>query len=373
MIGLEKSSRFSRRVDHVSPTEWDKLLWRFEDASIYQSWAYGAVHWGEAQLSHLVLENDSGVVAAAQVRVLTVPIIRRGVAYIRWGPVCRLRGQPLDPEVLRQMTRALRKEYVEKRHLLLRMVPAVYDDDTFANAWKMLWSSLGLIESTAAPRFRTMRVDLTCPLETLRGNLHQRWRNYLRSAEKAGFTVKGGSTVEFYDQFLGAYREMMARKRFETTVDVALFRQMQVALPEALRMKVFLCQKDGQLFNALVVAAAGDTGIYLLAATSTKGLEAKGAHLLQWRAMEWLKSQGYSWYELGGINPDRNPGVFQFKNGLGGREVRQLAAFEWRGSPLSTVCVSSGERLKSAIRDLRGWLKKRYSHLPTASLQPRSD
>jgi lipid II:glycine glycyltransferase (peptidoglycan interpeptide bridge formation enzyme) len=203
-----------------------------------------------------------------------------------------------------------------------------------------------------------MRVDLSLSLEDLRRGLHQRWRNYLKSAEKHGFTVTQGTSVEFYDRFLAAYREMMARKRFDTTVDVEEFRSIQLGLPEALRMQIFLCEKDGKLFNALVVAAAGDTGIYLLAATSNEGLQAKGAYLLQWRALEWLKSSGFRWYDLGGINPDGNPGVFQFKNGLGGDDVFQAGAFELSGSWLSVACVRSAEWIRAAAQGLKTPLRK---------------
>jgi lipid II:glycine glycyltransferase (peptidoglycan interpeptide bridge formation enzyme) len=123
-------------------------------------------------------------------------------------------------------------------------------------------------------------------------------------------------------------------------------------------MRVFLADKEGKVYNALVVAAAGDTGIYLLAATSDAGLKSKGAHLLQWRAIEWLKSQGYRWYELGGINPEKNPGVFQFKNGLGGEDVHQVGVFESSGSTLSRACVRAGEQLRAAARILKNRVRK---------------
>jgi lipid II:glycine glycyltransferase (peptidoglycan interpeptide bridge formation enzyme) len=123
-------------------------------------------------------------------------------------------------------------------------------------------------------------------------------------------------------------------------------------------MQVFLCDKDGKVFNALVVAAAGDTGVYLLAATSSEGLNAKGAHLLQWRAMEWLKSRGCRWYELGGVNPEKNPGVFQFKNGMGGEDVRQIGAFELSESWMGTACVRSGEQLQSVAQRVRSWTER---------------
>src|SRR5207248_3101437 len=105
-----------------------------------------------------------------------------------------------------------------------------------------------------------------------------------------------GANSDFYERFLTAYREMMSRKRFETTVDVAEFREMQRHLPMSLKMQVFLCLKSSKVLNALVVSALGDTAIYLLGATSDEGLKLKGAYLLQWRAIQWLKEKGCRWY-----------------------------------------------------------------------------
>jgi hypothetical protein len=355
----EIAGPLSAEIDQATDQQWSDLLSGFDDASVYQSWAYGSVHWGERQLSHLVVKRGSRVVGIAQVRLVQLPLIKKGVAYVRWGPLCRLRGESFNADALRQVTEAMRQEYGERRGLLLRMIPPVFTNDPFANRLSETWSELGLSRNPEARVDRTMRVDLSVSLQDLRAGLHQRWRNYLKGAEKLGFTVTQGTGMEFYDKFLLAYREMMARKRFDTTVDVDEFRRIQEELPEPLRMQIFLCEKEGKLFNALVVAAAGDTGIYLLAGTSNEGLNAKGAYLLQWRAIEWLKGRGFHWYDLGGINPDGNPGVFQFKNGMGGQDVHQAGVYELSGGWLSSACVRSGEQLQSAVRSIRSRIGKR--------------
>src|SRR5438105_3465744 len=117
----------SVHVDETIEAEWHDLLCDFDDASIYQSWAYGATQWGDHQLSHLVLRRGSAVIAMAQVRVVQLPLIRKGIAYIRWGPLCRLRGQVLDPTVINLIYQTLKREYVERRGLLLRVMPHVFE------------------------------------------------------------------------------------------------------------------------------------------------------------------------------------------------------------------------------------------------------
>ena len=41
---------------------------------------------------------------------------------------------------------------------------------------------------------------------------------------------------------------------------------------------------------------------------ATEGLNSKGAYLLQWTMIQWLKENGITWYDLGGIDPEGNRG-----------------------------------------------------------------
>jgi hypothetical protein len=348
---------FQTLANHVTEIEWSRLLPLFPAASLYQTWAYGAVHWGSGQLSHLLLKRGDEVVGMAQVRLVRLPVIGKGVAYVRWGPLCLSPGA-LDEEVVLQLLLALRAEYAEKQGLMLRVVPNIYDSDATAEVWRNALTALGFISDPEVHVYRTMRVDLTQSLDDLRKGLHQRWRNYLKNAEKAAYTVREGATVELYDTFLLLYRQMMARKQFDTTVDVNQFRRVQEALVSPLKMQVFLCEREGRPLNALVVSHIGENAIYLLAATGDEGLKERGAHLLQWRAMQWLKERGCHWYDLGGINPDRNPGVFQFKSGMGGQETHQLGGFAYCTDSMSRLCVAGGQKLHSLSRTLKSVLAR---------------
>jgi hypothetical protein len=360
---MNTARKYTAYADQVTEPEWADLLTRFDDASIYQTWSYGTVCWNPKQLSHLVLKRDQLVVAIAQVRVVRLPVIGKGIAYVRWGPLCRLRGQPLQEEVLREVIIALKREYTDRRGLLLRIVPNAYPGDAGVMAWATVLEESGFRPDPAVHVYRTMRVDLTPPLEEIRKKLHSRWRSYLRNAEKNGYKVVEGASVELYETFLVLYRQMMERKQFETTVDVEEFKQLQQALPNPLKFHVLVCQKEHNPLNALVISHVGESAIYLLAATGEEGLKERGAHLLQWRAVEWLKERGCRWYDVGGINPDRNPGVYQFKSGLGGDEARQLGGFEFRGDWVSSAIVTCGERLRIMLQGLRA--RRRAMGMPS--------
>lgn len=355
---ISATSEYRTSIDSITRSEWNDLLLKFDDATIYQSWDYGAVCWGEDQLSHLVLAQAGRPVGMAQVRLVRVPLIGKGIAYVRWGPLCQHNGQPWDEEIFRETMAALRDEYVERRGLVLRVIPNVFcGDESEASVRKCLEDG-GFVHNPDIHTYQTMQVDLKATSEELRKRLDQKWRNQLNAAERNGLGVVEGTSDEFFGKFACTYSEMLARKRFETTVNIDEFGNMQRALPVNLKMRVLLAEREGKLMAGLVGAALGNTGIYLLGATSDEGSKAKGSYLLQWRLMQWLKERGCRWYDLGGVNRERNPGVYHFKSGLGGQEVRHLGAFELCADPLSGLCVASGEKLQKWTHSLKAVLKR---------------
>jgi lipid II:glycine glycyltransferase (peptidoglycan interpeptide bridge formation enzyme) len=247
------------------------------------------------------------------------------------------------------MTEALIQEYVRRRRHLLRIIPSLFRQDPAATALGQTWIELGLRLEPTTAAYRTLRVDLEPPLETLRKQLDQKWRNQLNAAERNGLTVTEGTGEELYAQFLDLYQEMMARKQFETTVDAHEFRQIQQRLPDPQKMLILISSKNGIPQTGLVATTIGHTGIYLLGATSNDGMKSKGSYLLQWHMLQRLKERGSRYYDLGGINPDTNPGVYHFKQGLSGEDVTGLGRFELQSDALSAVAVTAGERIKSFI------------------------
>ena len=128
------------------------------------------------------------------------------------------------------------------------------------------------------------------------------------------------------------------------------FGRIQELLPKAQRMKTLICEQGGNPVAGMVCSAMGNTGIYLLGATSDAGLQSKGSYLLQWEVVKWLKQSGLQYYDLGGINPEGNPGVYSFKRGFSGRDVTRLAPVEAAGSVLSSVCIRGAEMAQKSLR-----------------------
>ena len=341
------------RSARLTEPEWNHVLERFTDANFYQSYAFGAVSWGDTHLSHLLLEENGEPVAVAQLRIVRVPFLPAGVAYLRWGPCCRPknRGDAWDPERFRAMMLALETEYAVRRRLLLRVLPQCFAEDPEAGDVLNVLRETGFERDPGVRIYRTLRVDLTADPDLIRKRFDGKWRNQLNVAERNGLAVTEGP--ELYPQFLALYREMMARKQFDTTVDPDQFGRIQERLPGPQKMIVLIAARESVPVAGLVATAIGHTGIYLLGATSNEGMKSKGSYLLQWRMLNRLKELGCQAYDLGGINPEGNPGVYHFKQGMGGEECRQLGRFGRGASRLSSATVRAGEFLHALRSRLR--------------------
>jgi hypothetical protein len=344
-------------VDHATPAEWARMLDLFEDANLYQTWSYGAVRWGRKTLSHLVLKGNDEVLGMAQLRIIRPTRLNFGMAYLRWGPLCHRRGRGLDAEAAIGMARALHEEYVCKRRLLLKILPNAFVGSPRAALLQSAFSRFTQEPRTSANTYRTFSLDLTPSLDQLRRNFDAKWRNKLTQSEKKGLKVVAGNGIDEYRTFCRMYSQMFKRKAFETTVDVEEFGRIQENLPEAHRMRILICEHGGIPVAGIVVSTMGDSAIYLLGATSDEGLNSKGAYLLQWTMIQWLKENGFRWYDLGGVDPESNPGVYCFKRGLSGAAVSQLTPLVLCNSVVSSTIVKASlvaNRVVRGVASLRG-------------------
>jgi lipid II:glycine glycyltransferase (peptidoglycan interpeptide bridge formation enzyme) len=285
------------------------------------------------------LKKDDEVVGMAQLRIIRPTRFKFGMAYLRWGPLCHRRGAELDAEVAACMACALYQEYVGKRGLLLQIVPNAFVDSPRGALFQSAFSGFKQEPRTANNNYRTFVVDLTPDLDQLRKNLDAKWRNKLTQSEKKGLKVIAGNGVDEYRLFCQMYQEMWERKAFETTVDVKEFERIQEELPKNHRMQIMICEQGGVPVAGVVASAMGESGIYLLGATSDAGLKSKGAYLLQWTMIQWLKENGVKTYDLGGIDPEVNPGVYSFKKGFSGTDVSQLTPIVACENAVSSMVV----------------------------------
>lgn len=347
------AQKYQAEIDKVTETEWCELLDRFGDANIYQTWSYGAVRWGTKNLSHLILKRNGEVVGIAQVRIIRPTRFKLGIAYLRWGPAFHLRTQALNVDDVKAMAAALREEFVEDRGLYLEILPNAFSDSSRSAAFQSAFQRFDHRAGISGGKYRTFVLDLLPALEELRKKLDKKWRNQLNAAERNDLRIVEGNGVEEYDVFCKLYDEMWERKQFESTVSIGEFRRIQEQLPKSQRMRIMLCLHGEQPVAGLVCSEMGDSCIYLLGATNDEGRNLKAAYLLHWSMIRSLKEKQVRYYDLGGINPAKNPGVYHFKCGFNGADVTHISPLVACDSKLSAAFVQLGQVARSSRRRIQ--------------------
>ncbi|MGB5157635.1 MAG: hypothetical protein WBN77_09400 [Desulfobacterales bacterium] len=329
-------------IDSVNEASWYDIMSQFRDANLYQTWAYGSVRYGTNNLSHIVLKKGGQIIAATQIRIVAIPFIKAGIAYVRWGPLWRKNIGNDNPEDFRKIIIAMYREYVDHRGLCLRLIPNEVEQEN-----KELQS---ILEDTGfkwhGSDYRTLYLPLSEPLDKIRNNMSKNWRKNLTKAEKKGLSIVEGSDQDLFESVMRLYREMLLRKGFEPGIDIDEYPLIQAGLPEKLKMKIMVCKSEEQPIAGLVGSSIGDVGIELVAATGNDSLDVGASFLLRWKMTEYLKTCGCNFYNLNGISPERNPGGYQFKSGLAGKsgiDLKFLGMFQAKGSWINSYAVKGGE------------------------------
>ena len=210
------------------------------------------------------------------------------------------------------------------------------------------FQAAGYVRSADAAPYRTLMLDLAREPADIRKKLDQKWRNQLNRSEKNGLEVIEGTSDDLYEIFLKLQKEMQERKQYKPTVDYVEFGEIQKRLPELMKMHIVICKHEGEPVTATIASAIGDRGIYLLGATGEAGMKQKSAYLSQWQMILWLREKGCHWYDLGGIDPEKNPGVYHFKVGMSSADVSHIGQFEANTSTMSSFAVGFAEKIRGS-------------------------
>jgi len=350
------SSGYSAEVGTIADARWLEITQTFADANLYQVWQSGVAPRAFPGVGRLVLLKDGTAVAAAEVRLFTLPLTSVGIAYLRWGPMWRRRGAEIEPEHFRQALRALHNEYVGRRGMILRLNPRLFVEEHAA--CERILAEEGFSErGSSSQAEKTLVMDLSPSLEDLRAGLDKKWRNCLSKAERGGLTVTIGTGTELFREFGDIYSQMLERKQFAPSADLDAHVRLQGLLPDSAKMTVIIARANGEPCAGAICSAMNDTALYLFGATNDVGMRTCGSYLVQWEAVKLLRQRGVREYDLHGINVVANPGTYTFKKGLAGREGRELT-FVGQRQALTPSLVSSflllGEKARAALRNARG-------------------
>jgi lipid II:glycine glycyltransferase (peptidoglycan interpeptide bridge formation enzyme) len=318
---------YTVNIDNFDRSHWQEKAKEFADYSIYQTWPYqeNRAEMSNCKISRAIVTNENKQVCLmCQVRIKHVKAIGLKVGYVQWGPLVRGTGNELKCCVSALIE--LRKAYLDNMVNVLRVVPNLPDGEAGEIFCRML-KAAGFRSSGMFSAYRTLAIKFNDGHEGLTKGLSTLFRRNLKKANKADLQIRHCGDKEGFDVLANLYSSLKATKGFKG-VEIEEFSAPQQSLCDHEKMDLLMLYNEGRPISSVLSSNLGDSGILLLATANDEGRKLAAAYL-NWHSSVMLSLEsGKERYDLGGIDPLNNPGVYDFKSRMGGTEIYHVGAFD---------------------------------------------
>lgn len=336
-------------VDNINREDWERYAGNFADYSIYQTWAYQEVRgdMDKENISRVIIKDELGqAVLMCQVRIKQVKLLGLRIGYVQWGPMIRTIDGQVKCSV--KTLELLREAYVGTRVNVLRVVPNIYTHERGDSVTDMFHGGGFECVHSVVP-YRTMMFPLDTSEKEMRSRLHRKWRSVLKKAEQRNIEIREGSDDAYLATLDELYASAQKRKKFKG-LDMQVFRRTQQLLLPWQKMNVVLAYQDGEPLTADVTSYLGDTATGIFQASSEKAFRCGASYLVWWRAFLAARRASMRRYDLGGVHPDDNPSVYQFKLRMGADEASHIGVFEACSSLRARITWRAAEKIYRTLK-----------------------
>ena len=334
--------------------EWGQVKEKYGWEPLYSVWDMDG-RWKVESDPNLLSTFHSPVAAAL---ILKRQILRNGFAarlsilYLPKGPLFDWSNEVLRNRVLNDLQSFAKKQGA----IFLKMDPDVVlgtgvpqsENDVIDNNGQSVMSELkrrGWGYSSDQIQFKnTVLLDLKLSEEELLVRMKQKTRYNIRLAEKKSVSVRVGK-LDDLPMFYKMYAETSVRDGFVIrdegyyqTVWKLFMQQEQSSIINRQSSMPFteplIAEVNNEPVAAIFVFYFAGRAYYVYGMSRDIHREKMPAYLLQWEAMKHAKVKGCAIYDLWGApdvfdESDSMWGVYRFKEGLGGKVVLTLGAWDY--------------------------------------------
>jgi lipid II:glycine glycyltransferase (peptidoglycan interpeptide bridge formation enzyme) len=157
------------------------------------------------------------------------------------------------------------------------------------------------------------------------------WRHNLRRSARHGLTIERWTDPD-PSAVAALYREMEGIKGLPLQHSETELRAILAYLQD--QVILFRClDADKRLLAVRAAGLFADGAWDLLAANGATARKVYASHALLWALFEACRQAGAVVYDLSGVDPVANKGVFDFKQGTGARLVESVGEWDWANFP----------------------------------------
>jgi peptidoglycan pentaglycine glycine transferase (the first glycine) len=329
--------------------EWGQVKAKYGWSPLYAVWDADG-RW-KVESDPFLLSTFQSPVAAAL--ILKRQILRNGFAarlsilYSPKGPLLDWTNESLRNRVLNDLQSFARKHGA----IFLKMDPDVVlgtgipnnQDDALDNGGQAVMSELkrrGWGYASDQIQFKnTVLIDLNPSEEEILGRMKQKTRYNIRLAERKGVSVRVG-TKDDLPMLYKMYAETSVRDGFVIRDKVYYQTVWNLFINSSdPTCEPLIAQINGEAVASIFVFYFARRAYYVYGMSRDAHREKMPTYILQWEAIRRAKARGCIVYDLWGApdvfdESDSMWGVYRFKDGLGGKVMRTLGAWDFAPNPL---------------------------------------
>lgn len=301
---------------------WNMNLARFPDCSPFQAFEWGQYHkplgWRPI---HYAALTKTGEVSAMCLGLLRRLPARTGFVWCVGGPIGDIAAWDALPAAI------LAGENLSRLYFRVRCDrPRRAGDALFLR--KKGWTPSSFVMGSSM----SMELNLAADPQSLLAGFSRNWRRSLRQAQDEGLVVKRIADPDV-EEIRRVYAEMEENKQlpeqFSREKLASLFRHAGEDF-------VFLrCEdRDGRMVAFRGAWIVGNRACDYVAAANADGRRMRASFLVLWELLRHCRERGVVHFDLGGIDPCDNPGVYHFKRQTGAAEVEFLGEWDWAQPPV---------------------------------------
>ena len=335
------------QVFNGQPSEWNRLISNLPNPHFLQTWEWAQVKakYGWEPIPYVWENSAAGMILKRTVSFRG--LFHLNILYMPKGPLLDWTDTALVARVLDELQAFTKKG----KAIFLKIDPDVVlgtgipdsEDSRQDNGGQVVVSELkrrGWEYASDQIQFKnTVLIDLNPSEEELLARMKQKTRYNIRLAEKKGVSLRVGK-LEDLGMLYKMYAETSVRDGFvirdEGYYSTVWNLYMNSSEPTC---EPLIAEVDGEPVAAIFVFYFAGRAYYVYGMSRDLHREKMPTYLLQWEAMKRAKAKGCTVYDLWGApevfdESDSMWGVYRFKEGLGGKVVRTLGAWDFAPSPL---------------------------------------
>jgi len=328
--------------------EWGQVKAKYGWSPLYAVWGADGKWTVESDPSSLTTYQ----LPIAAALILKRQIIRNGFAarlsvlYSPKGPLLDWENESLRNRVLNDLQSFAKKQGA----IFLKCDPDVVlgtgvpdsEGEVPENSGQVVMSEMkrrGWEYSSDQIQFRnTVLIDLNPTEDEMLARMKQKTRYNIRLAEKKGVSLRIGALGDL-PMLYKMYAETSVRDGFVIR-DEEYYKTVWTLFMNSSEptCEPIIAEVDGEPVAAIFVFYFAGRAYYVYGMSRNLHREKMPTYLLQWEAMKRAKAKGCTVYDLWGApevfdESDSMWGVYRFKEGLGGKVVRTLGAYDFAPSP----------------------------------------